>query len=184
MKNRALPILTFAALLSACVSTPDGPTVPVMPPPGKEASRFTQEAAFCKYQATKAVDGQAAKANGRAVLGTLLPIVIGAGLGAAIGSAVGNPWSGSYAGEGAGIGAGSGLLVGGGVAAASSEGGVQGRIQNQYDNTYAACMLTYGNAILGMGPPFVGDSGVGQPRTPTVPAGAASPDVSESVPNG
>lgn len=182
MKNRALPILTLAAMLSACASTPDGPTVPVMPPPGKEASRFTQEAAFCKYQATKAVDGEAAKANGRAVLGTLLPIVLGAGLGAAIGSAAGRPWSGSYAGEGAGIGAGSGLLVGGGVAAASS-GGVQSRIQNQYDNTYAACMLTYGNAILGMGPPFVGASGVGQPRTSAVPAAAASPVVSEPVSN-
>ncbi|GBQ89670.1 hypothetical protein AA23498_0683 [Acetobacter nitrogenifigens DSM 23921 = NBRC 105050] len=169
----ALPTLALAALLSACATTPDGPSVPVMPPPGKSFAQFSQESGFCKSQATNAVHGQAENANHRAIVGALIPTAIGAGLGAAIGSAYGDPWHGSYAGTGAGIGAGSGVAVGGAMGMASSSR-AQGGIQQQYDNVYAACMLTYGNLIPGMTQrPSYTPSGAAPPMGP--PPGSAQP---------
>ncbi|WP_246495444.1 glycine zipper family protein [Ameyamaea chiangmaiensis] len=161
-------------LLSACAETPQGPMVPVVPAQGKAFAQFTQESTFCKYQATRAVNGQAARANGRAVLGALIPTALGAGLGAAVGSAYGGPWRGSYAGTGAGIGAGAGALVGGGMAAASSTR-AQGGIQMQYDNTYAACMVTYGNVVPGMGMQSGGPPGVQPMGPPPQPPMGATP---------
>ena len=98
-------------LLSGCAQTPLGPTVQVMPGPGKSFEAFTYDQAGCKQYATDTVAGQAQNANTRAVGAAAIGTVLGAGLGAAIGG-----------GRGAAIGAGSGAVAGTGIGMGSSSG--------------------------------------------------------------
>src|SRR5580698_3808639 len=104
-------VSAIGLLLAGCAQTPMGPTVNVMPGPGKPFDVFAADQQTCKGYAQSAVQGQADSANnqaaGTAVVGTL----VGAGLGAAIGAAAGN------AGAGAAIGAGAGAATGGGIGA-------------------------------------------------------------------
>ncbi len=99
MRSLKLPAIVLGPvlLLSACANEPLGPTVGVMPAPGKPFDVFQGDQAICKQFASDQVQGGSQQANnqqiGTAVVGTLL----GAGLGAAIGG-----------GRGAAIGAGAG----------------------------------------------------------------------------
>jgi hypothetical protein len=127
-------------LLEACASTPLGPTVLVMPAPGKPFDVFQGDQALCKQFAEGQIQGGAQQANnkqvGTAVIGTLL----GAGLGAAIGG-----------GRGAAIGAGAGALGGTAVGAGPSSQ-AQYSLQQLYDNAYSQCMYTRGNQVPGFQP--------------------------------
>jgi hypothetical protein len=130
-------------LLSGCATVPSGPSVMVLPAPGKPFDLFQAEDASCRYWASQQI-GQAPQETvnqnmlGSAALGT----VIGAGLGAAIGAASGN------AGTGAAIGAGSGLL--GGTLAGASSGQASGwEAQRRYDIAYQQCMYAKGNQVPG-----------------------------------
>ena len=121
-------LLVPLMLLSACASEPMGPTVAVMPAPGKPFDVFQSDQALCKQFASSQVQGGAQQANnqqvGTAVVGTLL----GAGLGAAIGG-----------GRGAAIGAGAGALGGTAVGAGPSAQ-AQYSLQRRYDIAYSQCM--------------------------------------------
>lgn len=130
-------------LLSGCAQTPMGPTVQVMPGPGKPFDAFQYDQIACKQFAEQAVSGQAQNTNMRAVGGAALTTALGAGLGAAIGG-----------GRGAGIGAASGAVGGAGLGALGSSG-AQGGIQQQYDNAFAQCMYAKGNMVPGYGPMMV-----------------------------
>jgi hypothetical protein len=130
-------------LVSGCAQTPLGPTVQVMPGPGKSFDQFTYDQAGCKQYAEGAVAGQAQNANTRGVGAAAITTVLGAGLGAAIGG-----------GRGAGIGAASGALGGGGIGAGMSSNQQYG-IQQQYDNAFAQCMYAKGNMVPGYGPMMV-----------------------------
>ena len=147
--------LAIAVLLSGCAQTPLGPTVQVMPGPGKSFDQFTYDQAGCKQFAEGAVAGQAQNANTRAVGAAAITTVLGAGLGAAIGG-----------GRGAGIGAASGALGGGGIGAGMSSGEQYG-IQEQYNNAFAQCMYAKGNMVPGYGPMMVN----APPPPPPPPAG-------------
>jgi hypothetical protein len=136
-------VAVLGLLLSGCAQTPLGPTVQVMPGPGKSFEAFTYDQAACKQYATDSVAGQAQNANTRAVGAAALTTVLGAGLGAAIGG-----------GHGAGIGAASGALGGTAIGAGMSSGD-QGGIQLQYDNAFAQCMYSKGNMVPGYGPMMV-----------------------------
>jgi hypothetical protein len=133
----------LSLLLAGCAQTPLGPTVQVMPGPGKSFDAFQYDQASCKQFAQQAVAGQAENANMRGVGGAALTTVLGAGLGAAIGG-----------GRGAGIGAASGALGGAGIGAMSSSG-QQGGIQEQYNNAFAQCMYAKGEMVPGYGPMMV-----------------------------
>lgn len=153
------PVLTAASpllLLAACAQTPMGPTVQVMPGPGKSLEAFSFDQAGCKQFAEQAVAGQAQNANMRGVATGAITTVLGAGLGGAIGG-----------GSGAGIGAASGALGGGAIGAASSAN-AQGGIQQQYDNAFAQCMYTKGNMVPGYGPMMM--------QSPPPPPGPVSYD--------
>lgn len=130
-------------LLAGCAQTPMGPTVQVMPGPGKSFEAFQYDQASCKQFAEGAVAGQAQNANTRAVGAAAIGTVLGAGLGAAIGG-----------GRGAAIGAGSGAIAGTGVGMASSSN-EQLSIQQQYDNAFAQCMYSRGDMVPGYGPMMV-----------------------------
>jgi hypothetical protein len=143
----AVGIVTPMLLMAGCAETPMGPTVQVMPGPGKTLDAFQADQFGCKQFAENAVAGQAQNANNRAVGAAAVGTVLGAGLGAAIGG-----------GRGAGIGAASGAL-GGTAIGASTSSDAQYTIQQQYDNAFAQCMYTRGNSVPGMGGPVYGQGG-------------------------
>ena len=136
------------AMLVGCAATPMGPTVQVMPGPGKSFDMFQADQAVCKNYAQQQVAGQAEAVNNRAVGGAVLGTALGAGLGAAIGSGWHN------AGGGAAVGAAYGASSGTAYAADASMQ-AQGGIQQQYDNAYAQCMYAKKEQVQGWDPlPF------------------------------
>ena len=156
----ALGVLAPALLLSACAETPMGPTVQVLPGPGKPFEQFQYESSTCKQYAQQTVAGQSESANDKAVGTAAIGTLLGAGLGAAIGAATGN------AGAGAAVGAGVGLAGGAGMGASGSSR-TQMSIQQQYNNAYAQCMYAKGNSVAGYGPL------THQPPPPSAPPPAA-----------
>ena len=144
-KGRLIVAAGVLTLLSACAATPMGPTVQVMPGPGKSFDTFQTDQMICKGYAEQQVRGQADAYNQRAVGGAVLTTVIGAGLGAAIGGAAGN------AGAGAAIGAASGA-AGGGLYGANATQNAQWSIQQQYDNAFSQCMYLKGEMVPGFAP--------------------------------
>ncbi|MEJ0015151.1 MAG: peptidoglycan-binding domain-containing protein [Acetobacteraceae bacterium] len=151
-------VVALGLLVSGCAQTPMGPTVQVMPGPGKSFEAFTYDQGGCRQYAEGSVAGQAQNANNRAVGAAALTTVLGAGLGAAIGG-----------GRGAGIGAASGALGGAGIGASGSSNAQYG-IQQQYDNAFAQCMYAKGNMVPGYGPMMVN-------APPPPPPYASGPDM-------
>lgn len=137
--------LVIVIALSGCATVPTGPSVMVLPAPGKSFELFQADDLSCRQWAGQqggAGPGQAYNqtlAEGAAV-GTLL----GAGLGAAIGAASGNP------GVGAAIGAASGLLGGTAVAAGPAYASAW-EVQSRYDIAYQQCMYAKGNQLPAFG---------------------------------
>jgi hypothetical protein len=144
-----------------------GPTVQVMPGPGKTFDAFQADQFTCKGFAAQQVQGQADAANQRAVGGAVLTTLLGAGLGAAIGSVGGN--AGGGAAIGAAAGAGGGALGG---ADASSQ--AQWGIQQQYDNAFAQCMYAKGEQVPGWAPQTVSEP---TPAPAPAPVAVADPTV-------
>ena len=142
MKLTALA-LASAFTLEGCVQTPLGPTVQVIPAPGKPFEAFAADQSACTQYAASQVQGQAERANTTAVGSAVLGTVLGAGLGAAVGR-----------GRGAAVGAAGGAIVGTGVGGGIS-GQAQGGIQFQYNNAYAQCMISKGNRLPPPPPVFV-----------------------------
>ncbi len=142
--GRYLLVILVAAALSGCATMPSGPSVMVLPTPGKSFDTFQADDQACRdWAARQSGATQADTVNqniaGGAVVGTLM----GAGLGAAIGAASGN------AATGAAIGAGVGAL--GGTAVGSEAGYAAGAdAQRRYDFAYQQCMYAKGNQIPGV----------------------------------
>ncbi|HJV64568.1 MAG TPA: glycine zipper family protein [Geomonas sp.] len=142
-----LPALLTLLALAGCATLPSGPSVLVLPAPGKPFEVFQTEDLLCRRWAESqfGMNPQEAAnqgAAGSAALGT----VLGAGAGALIGAGAGN------AGAGAAIGAGSGLLLGTASGAGNSQ--VYGyEAQRRYDNSYIQCMYAKGNQIPGRAAP-------------------------------
>jgi len=145
LKHSVYSISAIGLLLAGCAQTPMGPTVQVMPGPGKTFDAFNTDQAMCKGYASNAVQGQADAANQNAVGAAALTTVIGAGLGAAVGAAAGN------AGAGAAIGAGAGGATGAGIGAQNSSIAQMG-IQQQYDYAFSQCMYSKGELVPGYAP--------------------------------
>ena len=127
--------LMAVVALAGCVSRPTGPTVAVMPGPGKSFEAFQTDDMVCKGYANQQVAGEENAGNntqiGTAVLGT----VLGAGLGAAIGG-----------GRGAAIGAGAGAVGGTAIGGANAEH-AQYSLQQRYNIAYEQCMASKGNRL-------------------------------------
>jgi Putative peptidoglycan binding domain len=134
-----------AVALTGCAATPFGPTVQVMPGPGKSFDAFQNDNASCKGFAASQVQGQADAANQQAVGTGVLGTVIGAGLGAAVGAGFGN------AGAGAAVGAASGAGLGTAYGA-NGNSYAQMSIQQQYDNAFSQCMYAKGDQVPGYAP--------------------------------
>lgn len=137
--------LTLLAILlvSGCATLPTGPSVLVLPAPGKHLEQFQVEDMICRQWAGQQL-GMSAQdtANQNTATGAVVGTAIGAGAGALLGAASGHP------GAGAAIGAGSGLLVG--TAAGAGAGESYGwEAQRRYDYAYVQCMYAKGNQIPG-----------------------------------
>jgi hypothetical protein len=145
------PIFLAATALSlglaGCAQTPFGPTVQVMPGPGKSFDTFVSDQSTCKYFASDQVKGQADVANNQAVGAAVVGTLLGAGLGAATGAAFGDAGAGAAIGAGVGVAGGTG--VGGSIAQNAQFG-----IQQQYDNAFAQCMYSKGNQVPGYAPQY------------------------------
>jgi len=130
-------------VLGGCATVPSGPSVMVLPAPGKPFDQFQAEDARCKWWASQQVGLTPQQTvNQNTASGAAVGALVGAGLGAAIGAVSGNP------GTGAAIGAGSGLL-GGALTGAGSGQAYGYEAQRRYDIAYQQCMYSMGNQVPG-----------------------------------
>jgi hypothetical protein len=146
MKNHIIIIFLFLALLvlGGCATVPSGPSVMVLPPPGKPFEVFQADDIICRQWAAQRIGlSPQETVSQNTVTGAVVGTVIGAGLGAAIGSTSGD------AGAGAAIGAASGLLLGT-VSGADSARVYGWQAQRMYDMAYMQCMYAKGNQIPGV----------------------------------
>jgi hypothetical protein len=129
--------------LGACtVAPPSGPSVPVMPGPGKSLTQFNQDDLSCRNYANTQTNGvQPQQAANQAAVGSA---VVGTGLGAAAGALIGA--ASGNAGAGAAIGAGAGL-IGGSAVGANNAQAAAGNLQERYDIAYQQCMASSGNSV-------------------------------------
>jgi hypothetical protein len=145
MKMRMGKIISTLALLalSGCATMPNGPSVRVLPGPGKSFEQFQTDDVVCRRYAEQSIGVSPQQTvNQSAASGAAIGTLIGAGAGALIGAATGHPAAG------AAIGAGSGLLVG--TASGADAGNISGyEAQRRYDNTYIQCMYAKGNQVPG-----------------------------------
>ncbi|WP_189042309.1 glycine zipper family protein [Aliidongia dinghuensis] len=129
--------------LGACVAAPpSGPSVAVMPGPGKTLAQFQQDDLTCRNYAEQQTGGvqPAQAANDSAVSSAVVGTGLGAAAGALIGAAAGN------AGIGAAAGAGAGLLMG--SAAGANNAQLSGAaLQRRYDVGYMQCMAANGESV-------------------------------------
>ena len=143
-----LLVLFTVMVLSGCATMPIGPTVSVMPSPGKPFEVFMADDGICRDWAQRQIGGTSPSqtANENAAAGAVIGTVVGAGLGALIGAATGD------VGAGAAIGAGAGLL--GGTSIGANEGAAsEYQLQRRYDIAYQQCMYSRGNQIPGVRQP-------------------------------
>ncbi len=129
--------------LMGCATVPTGPSVMVLPAPGRSFEQFQADDGVCRQFASQqfgAPPGTPTAQN--TAVGAVTGTVLGAGLGAAIGAASGNP------GVGAAIGA-AGGLVGGSAIGANADYGYGWQAQHRYDMAYQQCMYAKGNQIPG-----------------------------------
>jgi hypothetical protein len=137
-------VLLGIGVLSACVVTPTGPNVLVLPAPGKPFEVFQADEAVCRQYARYQVGIEPAEAANQSVVTSgALGTVAGAAAGALIGAGVGS------AGAGAAIGAGSGLVLGS-AGGASASGISAATLQSRYDMAYVQCMYAKGNQVPGV----------------------------------
>lgn len=139
MRRLLLPALTttlLAMLLGGCQSMPSGPSVAVMPAPGKPLDLFQQEDQQCRNYAAQSLGPNAPYAGNQAMVGS-------AAVGTAIGAAVGGLAGGSHgAGGGAAFGLAAGSMAGAGQAQDTAAG-----LQRRYDIAYQQCMYSKGNQL-------------------------------------
>lgn len=132
-----LSIVVTALGLSACATTPNGPSNMALPGTGKDFSVFRADDLSCRDFALTQIGGKTFNQQYNASLaGTT---AVGTVVGAAIGAAAGG-------GQGAAIGAGVGGLSGAAVGANTAS--ISGmNAQDKYDNAYFQCMYAAGHKI-------------------------------------
>jgi len=124
------------AAAAGCATVPAGPSVMVMPGPGKPFDVFQQEDMGCRQYARMQIGASPQDTINKS---TAAGAVIGGAAGAALGSL-------THSGQGTAFGAISGALIG------ASEGSGQGRYygyeaQRRYDIAYQQCMYANGNMV-------------------------------------
>jgi len=133
-------LFVFAGLLAGCATQrPIGPTVSVMPAPGKPFDVFTVEDQQCRQYASQAVGSAADQSKYGDFAGS-------AAAGTAIGAVAGELIGGNR--QGASVGAGLGFLAGSSGGANQAQSSTQDA-QWRYNNAYKQCMYAKGNQVPG-----------------------------------
>jgi hypothetical protein len=143
-RNIVLLAVVGVVALSGCATVPAGPSVMVLPAPGKPFEEFQVDESACRQWASQQIGAPpGSPINQNAAAGAAIGTLVGAGIGAAFGAAAGNTAAG------AAIGAGTGLL--GGAAVGSNADWASGwDAQRRYDIAYQQCMYSKGNQIPGV----------------------------------
>jgi len=151
-------LILLSITLAACAQMPSGPTVAVMPAPGKPMQVFEQDDAYCRGYSQHQIAG-AQNPNDKVAMTAAGGAVIGAAASALLGgrSAVGS-------------GATTGLLFGTAAGAGAAQQSAMS-LQRRYDIAYEQCMYAKGNQIPGY---RYGSSGYppAPPAAPLRPSGA------------
>ncbi len=134
-RNIALIGLTLA--LTACATTPTGPSNMALPGTGKDFNAFRSSDLSCRDFAMTQIGSKSVNQQYNESLAATT--AVGTVIGAAIGAAAGG---GQGAAIGAGVGALSGGAIGADTAAASGD-----NAQQKYDNAYLQCMYAAGHRI-------------------------------------
>jgi hypothetical protein len=134
----AVAIAIILPLCGCQPTPPTGPTIAVMPGPGKSLSQFQNDDYICRGFAQNQSYAPPATGLSSPVGTAAATTAVGAAGGALLGAAGGN------AGMGAAIGAGVGLL-GGAAWGAHKNNQSQASMQQSYNIAYAQCMRTKGN---------------------------------------
>lgn len=134
MKYSIIAVVLFGTL-AGCATVPSGPSVVVMPAPGKPFEIFAAEDRECKQYAQQNIG----MAPGEAATDSEMKSIAA---GTAIGAAAGVLSGGRHVGSSAAV----GML--GGAALGSGEAGYSGReAQRRYDIAYEQCMYAKGNQL-------------------------------------
>jgi hypothetical protein len=134
----AIPVIVVA--LTGCATIPEGPSVAVMPGPGKPFDQFQVDDVVCRQFARGQIGANPNEVGKQQVV---TGAVVGTALGAAAGAIVGRGHS-----EPTSAFAGMGLLAGTAIGA-DAAGRTQMTLQNRYDIAYMQCMYAKGNQVPG-----------------------------------
>jgi hypothetical protein len=160
MKRQLVAVaFVMPVVICGCSSIPTGPSVAVMPAPGKPFDLFVAEERECRQFAQQSIG---TTANQAATESAVKSAAVGTAIGAAAGALAGGH-------EGAGSGAAFGLLAG--AVIGSDESQYSGNeAQRRYDIAYEQCMYAKGNQL---------PQGNSRPRViysmPPAPSGASGP---------
>ncbi|MHB8346068.1 MAG: glycine zipper family protein [Acidiferrobacterales bacterium] len=145
MRLRSNLVLSAAIgmALAGCVSIPTGPSVAVMPGPGKPFSQFQEDNFVCREFAREQIGTRPNRiAHEQVLTGAATGAVLGAAAGALLG----------HGQEAVGTGAGAGLLLGSAAGANAATGSTMS-LQHRYNIAYEQCMYAKGNLIPGYAAP-------------------------------
>lgn len=138
-RNNMIPGAMLGLMLAGCASIPTGPSVAVMPGPGKPFDQFQADNAICRQFAEQQIGvnpNQVAREQ----------VLTGAAAGAAIGATSGALMGHGH--ESAESMAGAGVIVGS-AAGANAASASTITLQRRYDIAYQQCMYAKGNLIPG-----------------------------------
>ena len=140
--KRVLSAAMAAGVLAACVQLPNGPSVAVMPPPGKPFEVFMADEHLCRDFATRSIGTSVSEAAAASMAGS---VALGTAIGAVAGALAGGH-------EAAGGGAAAGAVFG--TAVGVNQAAYTGREeQRRYDIAYSQCMYSRGNVLPGQTAP-------------------------------
>ncbi len=129
--------IALSGMLVGCASVPNGPSVAVMPAPGKPFDLFAAEDRECRQYAEQSIGKPV---NEAATDSELKSIAVGTAIGVAAGVL------GSDSSRGAGPGAAAGMVTG--TMAGANEANYSAReSQRRYDIAYEQCMYAKGNQL-------------------------------------
>ncbi len=129
----------FLPVLAGCTSVPNGPSVTVMPAPGKPFDLFVAEDRECRQFAQQSIGKTASDAGTDSEVKSMAA-------GTAIGAVAGAVLGGNR--NGAGAGAAFGLLSGAAIGSNNAQYSER-ESQRRYDISYEQCMYAKGNQIPG-----------------------------------
>ena len=132
-----IALLLGTLLLGACITTPSGPSVLVLPGTGKGFDQFRADDLDCRQYASVQVGGSTSDqiASDSVAKSAALGTVVGAVAGAAVGGQ-----------RGAAVGAGTGLAVGAMAGTGAGNTSAYG-LQQRYDYAFEQCMYAKGHKI-------------------------------------